>query len=252
LSDFILEARDLSFGFERNLSLLSGISIGYRRGELGIVAGRNGAGKTLLAKCLSGLLDPSEGSILFEGQALRSLPGSPASRVAYVYQDARLQVLGDSVLDDCLFGLFAMGRRREEALVIARRALRAVGLGDVEEKIAFQLSGGELRRLAIAGVLALDPAVIILDEPFANLDYASVRAVLQVIVGLRAEGKAILVLTHELDKVLGVADRLTILDGGRLAVDGAPGDSMVVGIERYGLRDPRRPTASIGALSWLD
>jgi biotin transport system ATP-binding protein len=252
LSGAVLESKELSFGFTRLEPLLDRISLSFRSGELCVVAGRNGAGKTIFAKCLAGILAPTGGQVLFEGSPLSGLLGSPAIHVAYVYQDARLQILGDTVLDDCLFGLLAIGEGREASLPRARRALAMVNMEGMETRLAFHLSGGEQRRLAIAGILALDPSVIILDEPFANLDYASVRAVLRVIIDLRSQGRTLVVLTHELEKIVGLADRLAILDGGRLVADGKPGESLESGIESFGLRDPRRLSSSIGGLSWAD
>jgi biotin transport system ATP-binding protein len=248
----LLEAVTLSHAFAKGRPVLSDITLGFSRGELSVLAGRNGAGKTVLAKCLAGLLEPTSGEVRFEGAGLSGLKGSLATRVAYVFQDARLQVLGDTVLDDLLFGLDAIGLEKEEALDSARRALAAVGLEGKETVIPWHLSGGELRRLAIAAVLALDPPVLILDEPFANLDWASVSEVLEILVELRERGQCLIVLTHELDKVLGLADRLIVLDEGRVFLEGDPGRVLERGIEAHGLRDPLRPHAELKDLLWLE
>jgi len=246
-----LEARALTLGFPPVPPVIQGLDLRLGEGELAVLAGRNGSGKTILAKCLAGLFAPSSGRVLFEGRILGSFPGSPATRVAYLFQDARLQVLGDSVLDDVLFGLSAIGAPDEEAPGRAEEALRLVGLAEKGSWLPSRLSGGELRRLAIASVLALDPRVLILDEPFANLDWAGIDSVLRVLLGLRARGTALLVLTHELDKILGAADRLLVLDRGLLVADGDPRAILAAGIEDWGLRDPLRHVSSIQDLFWI-
>ena len=248
----LLEAVSLTHAFAKGKPVLRDVTLGFARGELSVLAGRNGAGKTVLAKCLAGLIEPESGKVLFEGTGLSGLKGSPATRVAYVFQDARLQVLGDTVLDDLLFGLDAIGLAKDEAMASASRALAAVGLEGKETVIPWHLSGGELRRLAIAAVLALDPPVLILDEPFANLDWASVSDVLNILVELRERGQCLIVLTHELDKILGCADRLIVLDEGRVFLEGDPGTVLGRGIEDHGLRDPLRPHATLKDLRWLE
>ena len=248
----ILEALDLAFSFERGRPLLRNLSISFNRGELAVIAGRNGAGKTLLAKCLSAIYRTKKGSVLFEGIELASLPGSPATRVAYLFQDARLQVLGDSLLEDALFGPLAIGLGREEAEGKARVSLEALGLGARLHEAPTGLSGGDLRRLAIASVLALDPEVLILDEPFANLDWQGVSDLLSAIKGLLAAGKTLLVLTHEIEKIVGIADRLIVLDQGAIVVDGKPSLLIGEGLEAHGLRNPLRQASRLSDLAWLD
>ena len=130
--------------------------------------------------------------------------------------------------------------------------MEVCGLEARREALVHTLSGGEQRRLAIAGVLALKPAAIILDEPFANLDFEGVRSVLRVVKELSAEGIALLAVTHELEKLLGLADRLVVMDGGRIVLEGDPEPTLAQGVERFGLRDPLRPASSVKELTWLD
>jgi biotin transport system ATP-binding protein len=231
--------------------VLDGLSLTFGAGEVTVIAGMNGAGKTLFAKCLAGLLIPDSGRVRFEGSDMRELKGSPATRVAYLYQDARLQILGDSVLDDVRFGLYATGVEPAVAEARAHQALESVGLAERVDEIPYRLSGGEQRRLAIASVLVLEPAVLILDEPFANLDWASVAAVLSILIALKKRGRSLVILTHELEKILGLADRLVVLDAGRIALEGPPEDVLRSGVEAHGLRDPFRRAATASELLWL-
>ena len=252
MSESILEARNLGFAFEGRAPVLSALSLAFQESDLVVLAGRNGAGKTVLAKCLAGIYATRRSSVLFRGRDLGSLKGSPATRVAYLFQDARLQVLGDSLLEDALFGPLALGMPREEAETRAVAALEILGLGGRLRESPLGLSGGELRRLAIASVLSLDPEVLILDEPFANLDWQGVASLLAVIEELKGRGKTLIVLTHELEKIVGLADRLIVMDRGLPVADGKPSALIGEGLEVHGLRNPLRPAPSLGDLQWLE
>ncbi|MDP3176407.1 MAG: ABC transporter ATP-binding protein [Spirochaetaceae bacterium] len=220
--------------------------------EIVVLAGRNGAGKTILAKCLAGLRESTEGAVLFEGKDLAAYKESPASRVGYVFQDSRLQAVGDTVVDDASFGPANLGMNPSEAKSRAEAAIARCGLESRALSFVHTLSGGESRRLAVAGIVAMGPLVVILDEPFANLDRDGVRSVLEIIVDLAQGGTAIVVVTHELEKVLGIAARLDIMDGGSIAASGTPVEVLATGIERYGLRDPLRPNRGVEDLQWLE
>ena len=244
-----LRAVGLGHRFADGFWAFRAIDLDLFPGRVTVLAGRNGAGKTLLAKHLAGLLAPTEGSVHLGKLDMASIKGNLASRVGYVFQDARLQTVGETVRDDVIFGPTNLGfidaRERTEA------ALRACGLSEKAEFFVHKLSGGELRRLAIAGVLAIRPQTIILDEPFVNLDPDGIRNVLELTRDIAAAGMAVLVVTHEIEKVLGLAESFAIMDNGRIALSGAPADVLAAGIESYGLRDPFRPNAELQDLTWL-
>ncbi len=247
----LLEARALSYAFEKGRPILTGISLKVERGEFVVIAGRNGSGKTVLAKCLAGILDTKPESVLYQGTEYKKLKGSPATCVAYLFQDARLQILGDTLLDDVRFGLesLKLGLAEEEGR--GRALLASVGLGGKESMPPWQLSGGEQRRLAIAGVLALAPSVLILDEPFANLDWQSVAGLLVLLDHLAAAGTTIVIVTHELEKVVGRADRLVVLEDGEVVADSTPRALVGAGLEAWGLRNPLRPSDRLEDLLWI-
>jgi len=246
-----LEARSLGYRFEDGGWAFRGVDLELRAGEILVLAGRNGAGKTLLAKHLAGLLEPTEGRALSRGVELRSIKGGPARAVGYVFQDARLQTVGETVEDDVLFGPANLGLGKAQARTRADEAIAACGLDDLRRSFVHTLSGGEQRLLAIAGVLAMRPAAAILDEPFANLDRDGVAAVLRVIKAMSESGIAVLVITHEIEKVLALASRFAVMDGGRIALSGDPASVLAAGVEAHGLRDPFRAPRSIEDLTWL-
>ncbi|MFA6506941.1 MAG: energy-coupling factor ABC transporter ATP-binding protein, partial [Treponemataceae bacterium] len=131
-------------------------------------------------------------------------------------------------------------------------SLEATGLTEKRKAPPRHLSGGEKRRLAVAGVLAMGCDAVIMDEPFANLDWPGVIQVLRTISDLKKSGKTVIVLTHELEKVLAHADRLTILDKGKIRDDGTPLEVLTRGVDKYGIRDPRHHYDRVEDCTWLN
>lgn len=252
LPEILLQTTALVQEFEPGKPVLQTPPLAFAPSSLSLLAGRNGSGKTVCSKILAGLIGPSRGEVRVNSTPLREYPGGPAAVVGYAFQDARIQAVGERVLDDCLFGPMNLGKGAAEAAAMAQAALGACGLWERRKVFVHSLSGGELRRLSLAGILALDPAVLVLDEPFANLDLDGVRSVLRILRELKAQGKALIVATHELEKVLAMADRVLVLDAGTLAFDGAPGAFLGRDLEGWGLRDPRARSGDIEGLSWLD
>lgn len=248
----VLNALHIRKEFTRGLPVLDDISLELGAGELVLLAGRNGSGKTVLSKILAGLVEASSGEIFFQSESLSSLKGSHASRIGYVFQDARLQAIGEKVIDDCLFGPSNLGLSKREAAERVEKALESCGLSAKRGDYVHTLSGGELRRLSLAGILAMDPAVVILDEPFANLDLDGIRSVLLIIKELKEGGKALLIATHELEKVLALSDHVIILDRGKMLISAPPREAAAMELEALGLRNPLRHARDIADLSWLD
>jgi biotin transport system ATP-binding protein len=168
--------------------------------------------------------------------------------VGMIFQDADSQIVGETVSDDVAFGPQNLRLSPAEVGRRVEQALAAVGLADLGGRRPHLLSGGEKRRLSIAGVLAMQPKVIVFDEPFSNLDYAGVRQVLGQMVALHRSGLTVLATTHDLDKVLAHADRLVLMQRGRIVEDGAPA-AVAGAVESFGVRCP---PGSLERLSWLD
>lgn len=225
--------------------VLSGISFSVFDGDCIVVSGPNGSGKTVLMTLIAGLEAPSAGSILRKGK------GADELRIGLVFQEADAQILGDTVEEDALFGI------RDSKLpkkVISQRLetiLKQLGLYEKRRSPARSLSGGEKRRLAVAGILMMEADVIIFDEPFANLDFAGVVQVTSMIDQLKHSGKTVMVLTHELEKVLAFANRLLILHRGSLVYNGEPEPALSGGIlEQYGIRNPLCSYRAFADLVW--
>jgi biotin transport system ATP-binding protein len=190
--------------------------------------------------------------VLFRGEALKKRVKLLRKSVGLVYQDADSQIIGETVEEDIRFGpenlklpLCEIDRRLEESL----RALDLVSRRDFSAR---HLSGGEKRRLAVAGILAMGCDTVIMDEPFANLDWPGVIQVLKIISDLKQNKKTIIILTHELEKVLAFADRLVILAGGKIRDNGEP-EAVLNRLEpAWGVRDPRRTYRNAGECTWLE
>lgn len=216
-------------------ALLDGVDLSLSAGELCILAGRNGAGKTLLARCLAGIVTPEEGTVCSEG-----------APPALVFQDTRSQVLGQTVGDDVAMGPRSAGLSHADIERRVAEALERTGLTALRRRDPFTLSGGEQRRLSVAAMLAMRPGLLILDEPFSSLDFEGVKSVLSVLLDLHAEGCGISVITHDLGKLAAHADRLVLLDRGRVHADGTPEEALP-GAPACGLRLPRGP---IEEMTW--
>jgi biotin transport system ATP-binding protein len=168
-----------------------------------------------------------------------------------IFQDADAQIVGETVAEDVAFGPGNLGFSREETGERVTAALRAFGLEAKRDFPPRRLSGGEKRRLAAAGIIALGCRTVILDEPFANLDWPGVVQTLRVVEKLKGAGNTVILLTHELEKALALADRLVILQGGALRDDGKPGEVLDRLERAWGVRDPRRDYRRVEDCSWL-
>jgi biotin transport system ATP-binding protein len=235
---------------------VAGVSLEIYEGECLLIAGANGSGKTLLMRMIAGLLDPTSGEILFKGKPLGTYGSRAAGNelrraVGLVFQDADAQVVGETVAEDVAFGPKNLGLPKAEVRRRTEEALASLGLSGKRDAPPRRLSGGEKRRLAVAGILAMGGEIIIMDEPFANLDWPGVVHVLEIVTALKAAGKTVIILTHELEKVLALADRLIILARGMIRDAGRPEEVLDRLQDEYGVRDPRKHYAAAGDCTWL-
>ncbi len=228
----------LTHRYKTGMDTLSAIDLRIVDGEFFVLAGRNGSGKTLLVRHLVGLARPFSGSVMFRGAPVESRLREVRKAVGFVFQDTEAQILGQTVEEDVAFGPSNLGLPAEEIRLRTAEALGLAGLSGSERRRPETLSGGEKRRLAIAGVLAMRPECLILDEPFANLDYESVTEITRICQELSRQGTTILIVTHELEKVLRLATRLVILDEGKKVYDGRPTAPEPAFFTKHGLACP--------------
>jgi biotin transport system ATP-binding protein len=245
-----------------SFAALDGINLDIIEGQCLLVAGSNGSGKTLLMRIIAGLLEPSGGDVLFRGRSLYGYGGKRGQQretekalrgeLGLVFQDADAQIVGETVAEDTAFGPENMGLPPAEVGARVDHALASLGLSDKRDNSPRCLSGGEKRRLAVAGVLAMGCNTVIMDEPFANLDWPGVVQTLNIIRDLKNSGKTLIILTHELEKTLALADRLVILHRGVIRNDGQPVVVLDALDPAWGVRDPRRSYTAVEDCSWLE
>jgi biotin transport system ATP-binding protein len=239
---------------------INNLSLDIYEGSCLMIAGSNGSGKTLLMRIIAGLLEPSGGNVLFRGQPeynapkreLRETEKKLRREMGLVFQDADAQIVGETVAEDIAFGPENLGFSAAETSASMEQALAAMGLAEKRGYSPRRLSGGEKRRLAIAGVLAMGCSTVIMDEPFANLDWPGVVQTLSIIRDIKNSGKTLIILTHELEKILAMADRLVILNRGALCADGSPVEVLDALDPDWGVRDPRWNYATVKDCSWLE
>ena len=221
----ILEVKDLCHRYPHlDSNALDNINLKIFKGERVAVLGANGAGKSTLFKHLNGILRPLSGEVLVKGEKVtKKNVRACRETVGIVFQDPDDQVLAPSVEEDIAFGPINMGLSRDEVETRVKEALEMVGLTGFEERAPHHLSGGQKKLVAIAGILAMRPEVIVLDEPTAGLDPLSSARVLELIMKMNRElGITLLLSTHDVDVVPYFAERVFVLHHGKLEADGSP------------------------------
>ena len=208
-------------------SAVDGMTLDIRRGEFLGLIGHTGSGKSTLIQHLNGLLKPSSGTIYLDGRDIWENPKKIRDvrfRVGLVFQYPEYQLFEDTVRKDVAFGPKNMGLPAEEVERRVLAAIEAVGLDEsVLDKSPFALSGGQKRRVAIAGVMAMEPEVLILDEPTAGLDPRGRESILQLLRDYHeTRGSTVVLVSHSMDEIARNAQRIIVLDGGKVYMEGTP------------------------------
>ena len=207
---------------------LSDVTLEIQDGSYTAIIGHTGSGKSTLLQLLNGLLRPTEGTIQFDDFVLdnHSEPKEMKylrKKVGLVFQFPESQLFAETVLADVAFGPQNFGVPKEKAEEIAREKLAIVGLEDsIYEKSPFELSGGQMRRVAIAGILAIEPEILVLDEPTAGLDPAGRKELMALFETLHKTGMTLVLVTHTMDDVANYADTVFALEAGKLVLKGSP------------------------------
>ena len=225
MNDAILRLEDVSYRYADGTRALDNCSLTVRRGARTAVLGVNGAGKTTMFLHLNGILRPTAGQVLCEEMPLDYSRGGMRklrSRVGIVFQNPDSQLFSASVREDVSFGPMNLGL--EETVVRKRveEALLAVGMTDAADKPVHNLSYGQKKRVCIAGVLAMQPEIVVLDEPMAGLDAAMQEELMDILERLHLAGMTIVIATHDLDFAYGWADEVIVMQTGRLLAHGGP------------------------------
>ena len=213
----MLEFRNVSFSYEPGTPVLDNLSFHIRKGETVGLIGANGAGKSTIMKLMLGLL-PAQGEILVEGMPVTKQNLSVIrQKIGFVLQDSDNQMFMPTVYEDMIFGPRNYGLTREEADARVDRVLKELGLESLKHRHNHKISGGEKRMAAIATILAMEPEMIVMDEPSTALDPVNRRRVISTI-NSRKETK--LIASHDLDMILDTYQRVILLNHGRIVADG--------------------------------
>ena len=225
MSSIILEARDIRYRYPRGLEAISGISFHIRKREKIALVGPNGAGKSTLLMMFNGMIRPDSGIVLFDNEPIRYDTASlrmVRKRVGFVLQNPDRQIIAPTVYQDVAFGPTNLGFKESGVKEAVTMALRHVGLEGFERRPPHQLSGGEKKRVAIAGVLSMDPDVLVLDEPTSGLDPSGSEDIMELLDELNHEGKTIIISTHDVELAYPWAERAILILGGKILQEDIP------------------------------
>ena len=224
----MISLKNVSFGYNSDSIILNNISLNIEHGKIYSIIGRTGSGKSTLMRHFNGLLKPTSGQVLVDGEDINAKGVNlkqVRSKIGLVFQFPEQQLFAETVFDDIAFGAQNLGLPKEEVFERVYDAAKAVSLSDdMLKKSPFALSGGEKRRAAIAGVLAMNPQTLVLDEPSAGLDGAARKDLYSLINSFRAQSpdNSVVFVSHSMDEVAALADYIYVLAHGEIVLEGTP------------------------------
>jgi cobalt/nickel transport system ATP-binding protein len=226
----LFELREVSFDYE-GIAALRGLSLAIEKGERLALVGANGSGKSTLLRLLDGLCFPTGGVIGFDGQPLTAKRLQDDSfalpfrrRVALVFQNPDVQLFNPTVFDEVAFAPLQLQWPKDELLAKVNAALELMGISHLRERPPYRLSGGEKKRVALASVIVIEPDVLLLDEPTATLDPRSQSQIIDLMQQWKGSSKTVVTATHQLEIVEDIADRVVVLEDGKVLVSGTPAE----------------------------
>jgi len=209
----VMDARGLSYAYDDGTEALKDVSLSIARGERVAIVGPNGAGKSTLLHILAGLKPSSSGTLRLFGEPFsKKNERALRARLGMLFQDPDDQIFMPRVWDDVAFGPINRGLDEKDVRRRVRKALEAAGLSGYDDRVPHHLSYGEKKRVAFAGVLAMEPEILLLDEPTANLDPRNRRDLLKMVDTLRKRGTTVVTATHDMGAIAELADRVYVLD----------------------------------------
>lgn len=223
----VIEARKVRFAYSDGPQALKDVDVSIEEGRKIALVGPNGAGKSTLMLTFNGILRPTSGEIIFRGLPLKYDSSSLREirrKVGMVFQNPDDQIFAPTVYQDVAFGPANLGYPMEKVDRYVGYALSYVGLSGYDRRPPHHLSGGEKKRVAIAGILAMEPEVMILDEPTSNLDPASAEEMMEMLDELNCGGKTIIISTHDVELAYRWADDVILMEAGRLLKEGTPAE----------------------------
>lgn len=230
MSDALLTLDNISYRYPDGTAALDNCSLTIQRGKRTVVLGANGAGKTTMFLHLNGILRPSSGQVFWEEAPLDYSRGgmrSLRSKVGLVFQNPDSQLFSASVREDVSFGPMNLGLEEHIVRERVKDALQAVKMADCADKPVHNLSFGQKKRVCIAGVLAMQPELVVLDEPMAGLDAAMQKELAAVLDHLHESGITVIIATHDLDFAYGWADKAIVLKSGQMLAHGDAADVLL-------------------------
>ncbi len=242
----IITARNLSYRYRQEdpRPVLDGIDLDIAAGDYLLITGRSGSGKSTLCRTFNGLIPHFyggvlEGDVFVDGRPIRQTTVAALfDRVALVFQNPDTQLFCRSVEQEIVFGLESLGIERRAIVERLEAALDAVGIGALRQYAPQDLSGGEKHLVLIAALIALRPRVLVLDEPFANLDPSNVRRIRRLLRKLHSGGCGIVICEHRLSRAVPDATRMVVIHAGRIAADGDPDHILACAEDAWGLEPP--------------
>ncbi|MEM3437561.1 MAG: ATP-binding cassette domain-containing protein [Nitrososphaerales archaeon] len=241
----LFRLENVSYRYPDGTLALDGVSLSFAKGERIAILGPNGCGKTTLLLHLNGILRPTFGKVYFEDKPLEYTSKSLLNlrrRVGFIFQDPNDQLFAPTVRQDVAFGPLNLGEPIDEVKKSVNEALRIVGMAEYADKPPHFLSLGEKKRVALAGVLAMHPEVLVMDEPTSNLDPRTASEILCLLLHLNQEyGLTLILATHDVDMVPLFANKLYVMSKGKIILEGSPREifSNTELIRSVNLRSPR-------------
>ena len=226
-----IQVKNLFYSYSKNTSALENIDLTFEEGSFTALIGETGSGKSTLVQNLNALLIPTSGEVHVDSFVVTSNKRKNKKvhelrkKVAIVFQFPEYQLFEETVIKDVTFGVKNFGAKNDEAIEKAKEALTSVGINELYyEKSPFELSGGERRRVAIAGILAINPDILVLDEPTAGLDAKGTEDIMSLVKQMHQNGKTIILVTHDMNIVMQYCEKAVVLHDGKVLYDGTPNE----------------------------
>ncbi|MEM2933513.1 MAG: ABC transporter ATP-binding protein [Halobacteria archaeon] len=240
----VIEIKNLSYKYPNSsISVLNNINLEISRGEFILIAGRTGSGKSSLCKAIVGLIPNFyKGDFAGEVKVLgeSTLRQKIAGKIGMIFQNPEDQILTMQVESEIAFGLENLGLPRAEIAQRVEEAISQLQIEYLRERSPYEISSGELQKVAIASILAMKPEVLILDEPTSDLDPQSAINLFKILTSLHNQGKTIILVEHRLDQVLAIVNKVAILEQGKILALGSPREVIRnFELEKIGIRIPR-------------